>query len=327
MSIRALFYPAFLLTIATSIISLSSCSFFNGAYGKPSGSGQAEVLSLFGEVIGDASGRRGLFGGEKAVFGRPFVMPVDVGASGEYVYIVDAGRRSVYRYNRFTNLLTEFSRFPVDMATKILVTPDSSFYLTDPPRGRILYYDRLGKLVRIIKNLVYLSNPVAITMDEQSGDIFVADGTFNHIVVFNRIGDVIQTINLLVGKRFDGMASIADLTFGSDGLYLVDKVEREIVVLDRNGNMRYSFGKKSLREPVAVSIDIDGRVFVADQGDNSIKVFSAGKLEFVFEGSGHAGGRFIQIEDMTLYNRFLYVADSSGGKTLILSVNPARMNR
>ena len=66
---------------------------------------------------------------------------------------------------------------------------------------------------------------------------------------------------------------------------------------------------------------------MADQGDNSIKVFSAGKLEFVFEGSGHAGGRFIQIEDMTLYNRFLYVADGSGGKTLILSVNPARMNR
>ena len=62
-----------------------------------------------------------------------------------------------------------------------------------------------------------------------------------------------------------------------------------------------------------MAVDADGRVFVGDEGDNSIKVFADGSLVSLFNGSGEGAVRFSRIADIAVDEKLLYVADGLSG--------------
>lgn len=268
--------------------------------------------------------------------GAPAMQPFGVRRAGEYVqlmrptavsavhgdvYLVDAGLRRIFRYDRAQQSLTAFSDLPADDAMGLYAAPDMTVFVTDPNRRRVLQFSREGRLLRTFSDSLNLSRPLAVALDDRNGRVLVADGLHDHIVAFDRLGQPLSAIDSGLGeKRPLGIAAMAD---GPDGLYLVDRLARQVVVLDRNGAYRHAFGKGTLAEPGAIAVDRANRVFVSDTFDNSIKVYAEGSLVGTFGGSGGAPGQFNHVAALAESQGLLYVADSLNARIQIMLVAPA----
>jgi len=94
-----------------------------------------------------------------------------------------------------------------------------------------------------------------------------------------------------------------------------------------DGTVRYAFGEESLLQPRAISVDAAGRVFVADDSDQTIKVFFGGERIAVVGGRGSAPGRFGRVDAMAIDGNLLAVADSVNARVQILLVSPESLRQ
>jgi DNA-binding beta-propeller fold protein YncE len=73
----------------------------------------------------------------------------------------------------------------------------------------------------------------------------------------------------------------SDISLGpNEYLYLVDGVNNRIIVLDRKGRVKFTFGKEGtgqgeFEHPLGIGISKDGMVFIADSGNHRVQVFDA----------------------------------------------------
>jgi DNA-binding beta-propeller fold protein YncE len=250
--------------------------------------------------------------------------PVAVGGVENMLYIVDAGSKLVYRYDLVVNKIEpikEIATHFVGEPGNIYVAKDRSFYVVDTLGRQVLYFAEDGRLLTRFQDLANLSRPMDVLVNEESGDVYVADGSFSHIVVFNKMGQTMRAI----GRRGTGpgrFSAITAITYGVDGLYVLDRLELPVQVLTWDGEYRYSFGESELVFPAAVAVDRGQRVFVADRSDNTIRVYQNGQLIMEYGGSGSMPGRFFQITGMWVNANLLYVADSLNRRVQVLRINP-----
>ncbi|NOZ38545.1 MAG: hypothetical protein GXP11_10910, partial [Gammaproteobacteria bacterium] len=179
--------------------------------------------------------------------------PVSVAAWADYVYIADAGRQAILRYDRRREVFSVYYRMPITAATRIIVTAGEYLYITDPIQSRILYLDRNARLLREITDF-NLKQPVAITDDDSRGQILVADAFYNQILVFNKLGRLIQTIHPVDGTGAP-ISDLADMVVRKGKIYLLDRLLRQIVVTDLDGAYLQTIGRDRLQQPVAMRID------------------------------------------------------------------------
>lgn len=233
-----------------------------------------------------------------------WLSPTAVAARGQYVYVVDSGRRQIFQYDLAQQTLTPFAEVAANVGSGIVVAPDLSLYLADPNAQQVLHFSIDGRLLQTFSNTADMGRPVAVLLDEASGNVLVADSLYNHVVVFNSLGLVLATLQSEVGRSLEAMAR------GPDGLYLVDKLAKQVVVIGKNGGDRYTLGKDTLKNPGAIAVDRYNRVFVSDSFDNTIKIYERGQLIASIGGSGATPVTFNAITSLYLERDLLYVADS-----------------
>lgn len=260
--------------------------------------------------------------------------PVAVGGVNNYLYIVDAGLRIVFRYDLVTNQIQPIgnvgSQF-VGEPGSIYVARDQTFYIVDSMGKQVFHFDEQGNVLEVIQDLANLSRPMDIVVDEITGEVLVADGSFSHILVFNKFGKAVRSI----GQRGTGpgrFRAITGMTVGEEGLYVLDRMELPVQVVTMNGDYKYSFGESHQVFPTAVAVNEDGIVYVADRSDNTIRIYQDAELLSVFGGTGSAPGRFRMITSMWVNNDLLYVADSMNMRVQVLRMSaeapvPAVLNQ
>lgn len=265
--------------------------------------------------------RRGIIGDLEEV---QLERPVAVGGVDGMLYIVDAGPKLVYRYDLVVNKIEpikEIATHFVGDPGNIYVVKDRSFYIVDTLGRQVFHFAEDGRLLTRFQDLANLSRPMDVLVNEESGDVYVADGSFSHIVVFNKTGQAVRTI----GRRGTGpgrFRTITAMTHGTDGLYVLDRLELPVQVLTWDGEYQYSFGESELVFPDAVAVDRKQHVFVGDRSDNTIRVYQNGQLLMTYGGSGSVPGRFLQITGMWVNANLLYVADSLNRRVQVLRINP-----
>ncbi len=251
--------------------------------------------------------------------------PVAVGGVDGMLYIVDAGPKIVYKYDLITNEIEPLSKIATHFKGdpgNIYVAKDRSFYIVDSIGRRVLHFSELGELRTTFQDLANLSRPMDVIVNEETGDVLVADGSFSHIVVFNDIGKAVSAI----GRRGTGPGRFRAITFmtsGADGLYILDRLELPVQVIDWQGNYRYSFGESELLYPSAIAVDKDQRAFIADRSNNNIQVYQDGQLIMTFGGGGSSPGRFRLVTGLWVNGNLLYVADSLNQRVQVLRINPS----
>lgn len=250
--------------------------------------------------------------------------PVAVGGVEGLLYIVDAVPKLVYKYDLILNQFSPLTRVAdklVGEPGNIYVAQDRSFYLVDSIGKQVLHFDENGELKAKFQDLANLARPMVVVVDEKSGEVYVADGSFSHIVVFNQMGKATHAI----GQRGSGAGrfrAITSMAKGGDDLYVLDRLELPVQVLGWDGQFRYSFGESELVFPSAVAVDRAQRVFISDRSDNTIRVYQNGQLLLTFGGAGAAPGRFREVSGMWLQDDKLYVADSMNRRVQVLRINP-----
>lgn len=249
--------------------------------------------------------------------------PVAVGGQGDTMFIVDAGERAIYRYNRLDKSIVTLGEAGKQFAGDpmgISVLKDLSFFVADPVGKRVLYFDFQGNLLRSYFDLKNLSRPIDVLFDELTQKLYVADGSFSHVVVFDRMGQPLTAI----GQRGNGpgrFRAITAISKGTNSLFIADRIELPVQELDLSGGFRYSFGEGYLTWPSAVVVDKYQRAYVSDRSDNTIRVFDDIRLVATLGGTGSAQGRFRLVTDMWLAeDNKLYVADSLNRRVQVFEV-------
>lgn len=250
-----------------------------------------------------------------------FLSPIAAAARNNFVYVVDAGHRQIFRYDEARQAITRFTDTIVTAASSIAVGPDLSLYITDLPSAQVQHFSWDGRQLPGFAHDIVLRHPVAVVVDDASSQVFVADSLYNHVVVFNSLGRALVTL------RSDVPLSIESMARGPDGLYLVDRLGRQVVVMGLDGTDRYTFGSGTLKQPHAIVVDRFNRVFVGDDFDNTIKVFEGGELVATIGGSGAMAGLFNRITFLSLDRNTLYVADSLNGRIQSFQLVPPPVRR
>lgn len=251
----------------------------------------------------------------------PFISPVAVAARNNILYVADSGHRQVFRYDPATLSMLRFADTASGTASALTVGPDLSLYVAEVGTGQVMHYSWDGRPLPSFRHDTAMRQPVAVVVDESGGQVFIADSLYNHVVVFNGLGRALDVL------RPDEAQSIESMARGPDGLYLADRIGRQVVVMAFDGKDLYTFGSDVLKMPHAIAVDRFNRVFVSDDFDNTIKVFQDRELIATIGGSGASPASFNRIAFLSLDRNTLYVADSLNGRIqsfLLSTVAPRR---
>ncbi len=253
-----------------------------------------------------------------------FVRPIAVAARGNALFVMDAGQDMLFRYERTTGKLTPVMNLNGVMTgdgADIYVARDLSFYIADTFGARVLHFNRNGRLLRTFSNPPNMTRPVSVTVDEASGRVFVADGVYDYVLVFNSTG---QLTGSMGGRGGDAgeFLNITAMAQGPDGFYVTARVGQHIQVLGEDGQYTYSLPQEGIIFPTAIAVDQDNRVFVSDFSDSSIKIYEQGRLVASVGQPGSGLGQFRHITDLWFDEGQLFVADSQNGRVQIMRVVP-----
>jgi hypothetical protein len=247
--------------------------------------------------------------------------PTAVSARDNDVYLIDAGLNRIFHYNRFQQTLIPFTNLPVNADMSIYAAPDRSVYIADPHSSAVLHFTSDGIQLPSLVSPGNLARPVAVAVDERNGQVLVADGLFDQFVFFNGMGMTLSVV------RPQHALAIAAMTTGPDGIYVTDRIGRQVNVLGWDGAFRYALGAKDLGRPGAIAVSRDNLVFVGDNFDQTIKVYSHGTegqnnlLAAKIGGSGAGPGNFNGIAGLAVDNSLLYAADSLNARVQIMLIN------
>ncbi len=245
-----------------------------------------------------------------------WLAPTAVAARGNYVYVVDGGRRQIFRYDLAQQSMTPFADYAAAAVTGIALAPDLSLYVADSQARQVLHFSVDGRLLQRFGNDLELARPVAVLRDDSSGNLWVADSLYKHLVVFNSLGRVLSVLRSSQARSIEAMAQ------GPDGLYLLDPLSRQVVVIGHDGTDRYTLGQDTLKMPGALAVDRFNRVFISDNFDNTLKVYEQGQWVASVGGSGAMPAFFNQITSLWIDQNMLYVADRLNARIQTFHVAP-----
>lgn len=256
-----------------------------------------------------------------------FVQPVGVAVMGDILLVADAGARTLWRVDRSRDVMAAFAPFTgggVEQGTSLHLGNDLGAWVALPAEHVVVQYDGRGRVVRRWRDEANAGRPVALAVPDDRSGLMVGDGATAQVVVFDPLG---RARRLLGSGRGDSLQSITAMTFGPRGLYVLDGLAQQVVVLGARGEVLEVIGENQLVRPRAMAVDRSGRVFVSDDVDQRIKVFRGAQLLGTAGGPGGGPGRFGRIESMAVDGNLLYVADSLNARVQVLLVSPPSMER
>jgi DNA-binding beta-propeller fold protein YncE len=247
-----------------------------------------------------------------------WLSPVAVAARNTFLYVADAGRRHIFRYDSLRQTISPFADYPGGAAAAIAVAPDLSLYVADTNGRQIMHFSQDGRLLRSFSNAVDLGRPVAVVLNTASNELLVGDSLYNHVLVFNSLGQTVAAYKSEETRGIDAMAR------GPDGIYLVDRQGRQVAVLAPDGRDIYTVGAGTLVDPNAIAVDSYNRIFVSDVFDNTIKVYERGQMIEKIGGAGAPIAFFNRVTGLSLDHDMLYVADSMNNRVQVFRLTPPR---
>lgn len=245
-----------------------------------------------------------------------WIVPTAVAARDSFVYVADSGRRQLFRYDAMRDVMTPFADYPAASVRGMAVAPDLSLYVADAGSNKVLHFAPDGRLLRSFGDDFNLGLPVAVLLDEPGGRLLVADSLYNQVLVFNSLGLTVTALKSAETRSIEAMAA------GPDGIYVVDRLGRQVAVLGTDGEDRYIFGEETLHDPNAIAVDRFNRVFVSDSFDNTIKVYEQGHMIATIGGKGGSPPSFNRVTGLWLEHDVLYVADSLNGRIRTFRIAP-----
>ncbi len=231
----------------------------NAVYVTDTLNGRVQVFSPNGDLL-FSFGSKGNAPGQ---FSFPY--GIDIDSNGD-IYVADTYNGGISIFNKEGNFQRYFA-----LKTKDLTQPsgimikDNLLYVANLDPGYILVFDMTSEeLINVIgsegEGASHLLFPNDLTLGPD-GNLYVSDTGNNRIQVFALSGEYVKTLDI----NPDLIFSPRGLAFNSYGqLYIVSKLNNEVVIIDKEGKVVDTFGKRTFNLPNGVAFDARGRLLVTD---------------------------------------------------------------
>lgn len=256
-----------------------------------------------------------------------FVQPVGIAARGDMLLVADAAARTLWRLDRTRDAMAAFAPFTgagPEQGASLHIGADFHAWAALPAEHRVVEYDLGGRTIRSWRDDFHIPRPVAIAVPEDRSVVLIGDSASAQIVVFDPMG---RALRKLGAGGANALQSIAAMALGPRGLHVLDRLGQQVVVFGPAGEVVEVVGENQLVRPRAMAVDRSGRVFIADDADQRIKVFRGSELVATAGGSGRGPGRFGRIEAMAVDGNLLYAVDSLNARVQVFMVAPPSLER
>jgi len=194
----------------------------------------------------------------------------------------------------------------------IVADRDGNIYVSDIGRGRlaVFVFDFKNKKFRTLgrKGVLKVKIPLGLAIDNERGLIFVADIGNDMVLAIDKDEDEIKFI---IGQKpgtFKRPVAVA-VDPPRKRVYVADTKLQEIKAFDYDSKLLWTIGKgkrspddDGFNDPVALAVDRNGNLYVADKFNRYIKVFSQeGKfIKKIGYGAGLGSGNFSKLVGVAL---------------------------
>jgi len=202
--------------------------------------------------------------------------------------------------------------------TRLAADSDGSLYVLDPVSRRIQRLARDGRTMQSYGVDATVASLRDLALDPARGRLLGADALNRQLVAFRPLGVSFELLPLRGEPRLQ-VASFDAIAVAPDALYAIDGRCNCLARLSFDGQVLATFGHERVLKPERIAADRQGRLFVADRGDRSIKVFRGEALE---ETIPFARLGLVEATDLAYADGWLYVADAPGSQVRMLRVQP-----
>jgi DNA-binding beta-propeller fold protein YncE/Flp pilus assembly protein TadD len=207
-------------------------------------------------------------------------------------------------------------------APRALALSGEKIYIADTDAHRVVVLDMSGKMVFTWgekgDRFGQFKSPSGIAVDDQ-GRVYVADTGNGRIQVFDAAGKWVRS----VGGNGSGPREFSNpsgIVVRRGLLYVADTGNSRVQVLTLDGiftgQITVKAKKDEMKEPVAVAVDMQNKVYVLDAEDNTVRIFDPTGVQLEKFGSrGKGTGGFDKPQGLAVDNSGnIYVSDMGNFK-------------
>ena len=201
--------------------------------------------------------------------------PAAVALRGADLLLADLGTARLWRADLAGNVVTGIAGAPVGVGVALALGPDLSAWVLDPGSRQVLRYSRDGLLLQSQRIGLTTSRPVGLALADGGLTLLLADGAGAQWSEQRGPGGLLITVapERAGGHRISGVDGLA---LGRDGVFVLDRLAGVVHRVSRQGAVLQTLGEGELKQPVALAVDRQDRVYVHDALDGSIKRLAAG---------------------------------------------------
>lgn len=269
--------------------------------------------------------------GLAAVLPPTFDNPLGIAVAGSRLYVAESGAGVIRRLGLGGQLETTLTvappkGFSASYPSGVAEIGDDLVVVDQSGDGSVVLVSKRGGNERHLgadrRDSSSLLKPTAVTAG--SGEIYVADsGT---IKVLDAQGRFRRTLGASLKPR---LTFVGGLLLSKGTLWVSDSNLRRVVAIDANTGDIERVIDGTMGLPRGITADESGRLFVADEFNRVVRVFSpSGKLLFEIGGKGTAGvsegGALSGPNGVAWSKGRLYVTDPPSGRIRVYNVAPPK---
>jgi DNA-binding beta-propeller fold protein YncE len=166
--------------------------------------------------------------------------------------------------------------------TGITIDPEGNLFIVDTGNDRVVKCDREGGFLKEAGGFGseegQFNRPTYITTDNGL-NIYVVDAQNKRVQRFDRNLNFISSIQIGASENFSGFGLLEGTAVTSGGELLLSDIENDCVIkLDNfyayEGSFGgFGYGEGSLRDPLGISVDRKGDVYVADSQNDRVAIY------------------------------------------------------
>lgn len=251
----------------------------------------------------------------------PLYRPFAVAANDTYIAASDTLFGVVYLIEKETmhmEILTTFHKqrlkSPVDIAFH-----NGQLFIIDSALAQCFAYSLDQKQTQLFD--IQLDKPTSISIDPESGDMFITDTGRNTLILTDQDGNIKREITQDFNYPID---SVIDPVHQE--VYVLDAMQFKVKVLDYDGKLKRQFGKignkpGSFSKPKSIALDHHRRVYVVDSEFDNFQIFDAnGRLLYFIGASGQQPANFYLPARIDYHKNKLYVADTYNSRIQVFKI-------
>lgn len=227
-----------------------------------------------------------------------------VAVSKDLLAMIDEQRGITYLTDRYQNSVTRLkynTGIEVTGVRDVAIDDMKRVYLLDANKRQIAVFQNDGRFIKAFGSALMWTNPDRMAIDTIRQRLYVADRFQRRIYVFSLSGVFLYMFGEQ-GTASGQFGKLVDMCVDQQGkLYVMEGMPLRIQQFGTQGTYLHTIklDKDVFREPVAVAIETEQVIYIADTYRSEIMVLDMqGRSVLSIGGLGRRRGRFTELSDL-----------------------------